>query len=130
MVNCRVRIFALSGSGAVDHLPSKSGGGLFLNTSIVIGKLRLFLFYCAVFVVVIDILGGAFFAIDSLGYAAAFTVGTAVFSTPIWGLQGLLVLFQPRHYSANQWLWSLLIAGYMIFLIVVFFTLAVEFNLE
>lgn len=100
-----------------------------MNLSMVIGKLRRFLFYSAVLSGVIDISGGVLLAIDSLGSAAAFTVGTAIVSTPIWGLQGLLVLIQPRHYTASERFWCLLIAIYMVFLIVAFFTLAVQFNL-
>lgn len=101
-----------------------------MNLLKIIRPLRRLLFYGAVLAMAIDLVGGGLFALDSLGSAAAFTVGTAIVSIPVWGLQAVLVLFRPRHCSANEWFWSLVIAGYMTFLIVVFFTLAVEFNLE
>jgi hypothetical protein len=91
-------------------------------------KIRTWLFCTTLFLVALDIIGGTLFALDSLGNAAAFTVGTALLSTPIWGLQGFLVLFWPKHYTANEWLWSLLGAIYMACLIVGFFTLAIELN--
>lgn len=101
---------------------------MFLNLSTVIRKLRRLLFYGVVFSVIINVLGGLLFGFDSLGSSAAFVVGTAILSAPLWGLQGVLVLFWPRHYTANEWFWSLLAAIYMTFLVVTFFTFAVEFN--
>lgn len=59
--------------------------------------------------VVVAVAGGILLLPFSVGYAAAFFVGSALVTSPLWGMQGVLALVLQEHYTKKEKLLSVIV---------------------
>jgi len=74
--------------------------------------------------IVVAVAGGVLLLPFSVGYASAFFVGTALVTSPLWGLQGLFALIFYKNYSKREKVVSLMVFAGMTTLLAVFLVVA------